>query len=69
MLGCTNLSTRVIVLELHGQELAISEPLPTSQLLDHAAVTEGNNDLLGLGLHPASEEAYSLLQEQPPTLK
>ena len=69
MLGCTNLSTRVIVSELHGQELAISEPLPTSKLLDHAAVTEGNNDLLRLGLHPASEEAYSLLQAQLPTLK
>ena len=63
------MSTRVIALKLHGQELAISEPLPTSKLLDHAAVTKCNNDLLGLGLHPASEEAYSLLQAQSPTLK
>ena len=69
MLGCTNLSTRAIVSKLHGQELAISEPLPTSKLLDHAAVTKCNNDLLGLGLHPASEKAYSLLQAQPPTFQ
>ena len=69
MLRRTDLHTRAVASKLHGQELAIPKPLATSKLLDHAAVTKCNNDLLGLGLHPASEEPYSLLQAQLCTLR